>query len=220
MGKITAIASYKPIGGNKSFCFVSWSSGVLELYDVPDFNSCYIFSKFTQMHSTVMDENPSETEIKEILQQLSAIKHPYVMEMAVSSIGAVSSSPYLIVLLSNGEIHYYRSFVYSGDKKKKAQSANKKRLQHLRFAKMEQIDLVHKQTDGNAHFNELFPNFDKEGNTIRMETELLDKDRTFSIFKHSPLLPQLVPFDNIGGERGVFVCGEVPLLVGNGAGQV
>jgi cleavage and polyadenylation specificity factor subunit 1 len=201
-GKITAATLYQntaldtnmfSVNNSKStyFAVVAWSSGVLEMYSIPDGVSAWTFIQFSEKHKTMFDQSVSEiSDYTDSIQDdvvKTNIRYPYVTELHLSGIGRKGEAPHLIALLSDKSLFAYRGFSYVS----KNQTAG--RLNNLRFTR--------------AKHDELLPLISDD------KTEKLDLDNA-DIFGRSGIhLSKFLPFENIGNMGGVFVRGEQPLWI-------
>ncbi|KAG2388687.1 hypothetical protein C9374_000126 [Naegleria lovaniensis] len=192
-GKITAVTFYKALpelgflsSSQESLylCCIYLTDGTFEIYTIPQKTCVFSFSQFYQFHSTVFDEgarDPSTLTETEV-------KYPYVSQMLLRGVGSESEMPYLITILSDNTVHIYKSFLDRSTKTKDT------RLNRLRFSKTQHDDF-------------LPSDLAKKNEELRLE--LRNEKNIFS--KADNARSRLIPFNNIGGYRGIFFTGERPL---------
>jgi cleavage and polyadenylation specificity factor subunit 1 len=184
------------------FCLVCWTSGALEIYTVPHFEQVFSFFQFTNLFPTVYDEAPTTEERLDFIQNnASNVRHPFVAEIMLQSIGVPQTSvskktsydedPHLLVLLSDDTLQVYRAFGYD-------QNIRDRRLGSLRFAKVQHDEYLPKSST-------------VSGTGDMSETIDLDADNIF-ISHHGKQRRRnmFISFPNIGGLSGVFLKGEKP----------
>nr|CAG4708544.1 unnamed protein product [Naegleria fowleri] len=192
-GKITAVTFYKALpelgflsSSQESLylCCIYLTDGTFEIYTIPQKTCVFSFSQFYQFHSTVFDEGARDSSTLTETE----VKYPYVSQMLLRGVGSESEMPYLITILSDNTVHIYKTFLDRSTKTKD------NRLNRLRFSKTQHDDF-------------LPSDLAKKNDELRLE--LRNEKNIFP--KADNARSRLIPFNNIGGYRGIFMTGERPL---------
>ncbi|KAL0476299.1 cleavage and polyadenylation specificity factor subunit 1 [Acrasis kona] len=219
-GKVTAASLYKNTAINKSlfsignqqqqqqqqqhatFCVVTFTSGAMEIYTVPDFDQVFTCLQFTQFYSTIHDEHPSQEEALDFAQNHgTVVKYPFVSEILLKSIGQSragafnNEDPHLLVLMSDQSIHVYRAFSYQQS------DHDDHRLSSLRFARVQHDDYLPGVLSKQQHLE-----------TIQFDSKdsIFHQPKSSSSSSSSRRRNQFIHFENIGHLGGVFLLGNKP----------
>lgn len=179
------------------YCIVCYESGVLEIFDVPNFSSVYSVDKFVSGKAHLVDTfipDPTENAQKvKTTQDMTApgkkeqIQNIGIVELAMHRWMGQHSRPFLFGILSDGTILCYHAYVFdssdaaskveevvTSQKPNNIRSFSGSRLRNLRFVRVT-LDTY-----------------------VKEETSPGTQSQRITIFK------------NVGGCQGLFICGSRP----------
>ncbi|XP_065870891.1 cleavage and polyadenylation specificity factor subunit 1 [Euphorbia lathyris] len=155
------------------YCVVCYDNGVLEIFDVPNFNPVFSVDKFvsgkTQLVDTYMSEAPKDSQemMNKSSEQLSGLgrkenSHDMkVVELAMQRWSGHHNRPFLLAILTDGTILCYHGYLFEGpdatsklDDSVSGQDSvsqgviSASRLRNLRFVRVSLDSYAREETSG------------------------------------------------------------------------
>jgi cleavage and polyadenylation specificity factor subunit 1 len=119
---------------------------------------------------------------------------PHVVELGVYSLGSSRATPFLFAILDDGDVYVYRSFFFSDE-------------DEWRRSKMSVAPVRWQRVTHGLIFRHL------RGTKTRHRKNEDSKYTVLSTKPQRTVYPRLIPFDNVGGKRGVFLLGQRPVWI-------
>ncbi|ONK71681.1 uncharacterized protein A4U43_C04F11250 [Asparagus officinalis] len=173
------------------YCLVCYESGILEIFDVPNFRSVFSVDKFMSGKSHLMDmcivpqktkpRNFEETIKKEPTQNLK------VMELVMQRWSGQYSRPFLFAILNDGTMLSYHAYLYEGQEN---------------APKAEDALSPHSSSNMNSTGTSRMRNLRFQ--RVSIDTNIQEDSSNVTV------RPRITIFKNVGGYQGLFLTGSRP----------